>query len=338
MSILASCLALVALPHWGLAADYEDALRGGYDWNDTTQYDDTIGFEAGLRYIYSLGQHKYSVNGATATIDDTSHILEGHLRINDYSTNTFLRGTGGYGIAINGTYAGGAGSFNSGNIAYTVFDLGQFWLGGEDEGYGVGGFVGYQYLADNPDVGRASFTTATSATDVSWSTASTYWTVPYDSEPNAVDIHALRLGASLKADLGSMADVSLDLAAIPYANISGTLGSWGTASYVSGGATHIQSSATTLEGWGYGAAADLMFGLKPVDNVAVRIGGRAQYLQGTYNAIHSIASITNQTDTDAPPDGVYDTPPTFSNQNVIWTDNPFSMWRLGAVLELSVAF
>lgn len=336
--VLAGCLALAAGSNTVLAADYPDTFRGSYDCCDANQYEDSIGFETGLRYVYSLGSHTYSVGGNTETAEDTSHVLEGFLRIDDYSTNTFLRGTGGYGFAMNGTYADGAGTISDGTLGYGTIDLGHYWLGGKKDGYGLGAFIGYQYLNDNPDTGRANFTTATSADDVSWSTTSTYWTVPYDSEPNAVDIHALRLGVSARADLGDIMDVSLDVAAIPYANLSGTLGSFGTPTFVAGGATHIQSSATTIEGWGYGAEAEMMFGLKPADNVAVRIGGRARYLQGTYDATHSIASITDQSDSSVPADGIYDTPPVVTNQNVIWTDNPFSMWRLDGMLELSVSF
>ena len=303
--VVAGCIVLVALPQSALAADYPaadypDGMRGSYDWSDPTEHEDDVGFEVGLRYVYSLGSHTYSVGNQTGTSDDTSHILEGHLRIDDYTTDTFLRGTGGYAIAINGSYDNGYGTISDGTIAYSVFDLGQYWVGGKDEDYGLGGFVGYQYIGDNPDIGRANFTTATSADDVTWSTTEPYWAVPYDSEPNSVDIHALRLGLTATADLGDIADVSLDLAAIPYANISGTLGAFGTPTTSYNGVTRIQSSATTLEGWGYGAEAQLMFGLKPVENVAIRFGGRAQYLEGTYDATHSIASITDQADSSVP--------------------------------------
>jgi hypothetical protein len=341
--LLPACLAFAVAPQMAIGADYWDdsfpeGMRGSYNWSDTDQIETPLGFEFGLRYLYSRGGHSFSVGGTEETSNDTSHILEGHLRIDDYSTKSFLRGNIGYAIATTGDYSGdwGSGQISDGTIGYIGGDLGQYWLGDPEEGVGLGGFIGYQYLNDNPDIGRANFTTAASVSDISWSTTSTDWTVPYDSEPNTVEVHMLRLGASARAELNDMVDISLDVAAIPYASISGTLGAFGVTSTGSN-PTYIQSSVAEVDGWGYGAAADLMLGFHPFENMVLRMGGRARYLQGTYDATYSVARITDQEETTLG-SGTYDIEPGFSNQGYITTDNPFSMWRVNGLLELTGSF
>ncbi len=341
---LTASLALCALPQSALSADYPDTswpddMRGSYNWGEQSEWD-AVGFEASLRYVYSVGHHEYSVGNTKETSDDTSHILEGNLRIEDYSTSSFLNTTVGYSIAINGSYSGdwGSGNIVDGSIGYGTIDLGRYFFGDPRDGFGVGGFIGYQYLSDNPDIGRANFTTASSAADINWSTASNFWTVPYDSKPNQVDIHMLRLGASVRAELNDAVDFDVDVAAIPFAGIGGTLGAFAYSNADYGSYALIQSSPVDLSGWGYGATADVAIGFHPTDNMIVRLGGKAQYLQGTYDATYSVATITDPVDTTVPPDGTYDGAPTFSNQGYITTDNPFSQWRLGAMLELGVSF
>lgn len=305
------------------------------DWSSDAG--DPLGFEFGLRYWYSRGGQNIHLGSGSAGAIDTTHILEGHLRIDDYSTNTFFRALAGYSMAISGNYWSdlGSGTTTGGQIGYAGADFGGYWFGDPNNGLGLGGFVGYQYQNESPDTGRANYTTAASASDITWSTSSTYWTVPYDSKPNNININMLRLGMSAKANLGTMADVSLDVAGIPYANISGVLGGFGVATTGSN-PTYIQSSPTEAHGWGYGAAADLMLGFRPVENMVIRLGGRAQYLQGTYDATFSRAAIIDQKDSNG--DGIYDVAPVYSNQNYVVTDNPFSMWRLGALVELTYSF
>lgn len=327
--------ALLASP--AFAADYPE-MRSSFplDWVKDSPAD-PVGFEAGLRYWYSLGGRNYEVSGNKESAKDTSHILEGYLRIDDYSTNTFLRGNVGYSIAISNDYSGdwGSGTSSNGAVGYANADLGQYWFGDAQNGVGVGGFLGYQLMYDNPDMGRANYTTATSADDITWSTSSTYWTAPGASEANDLYINALRLGVTAKAKLGDFGDLTVDVAGIPYANLTGTMGAFGVGQSGSN-PTYIQSSPTEVNGWGYGATADIMLGFHPIENMNIRIGGRAEYLQGQYDANYSVAAITDQTDSNS--DGTYDTAPVYSNQSYISTDNPFSMWRYGAMMELTYAF
>ena len=342
IGVISGCLALVALPQSGMAADYDtsDVLRGSYDW--TTPEEDSIGFEFGLRYLYSKGGQSHSISGEPETSNDTSHILELHGRIDDYSTNYFLRGTAAYGISTEGDYSGdwqnfGNGQVSDGVVSYIGGDLGQYWFGSPRDGFGVGAFVGYQYLNDNPDIGRANFTTAASASDITWSTTSTEWRVPMDSAQNNLQVHMLRLGGTARAELNDSLDFSLDVAAIPYANISGTMGAFGIANIAqSATTTWVQSSAAEVDGWGYGAAAEAAFGFRPAKNMLIRLGGRARYLQGTYDSTFYGATITEQADADN--DGTYETAPIFTNQRYISTDNPFKMWRIGGFLELTGKF
>lgn len=318
------------------AADFPE-MRSALPIDWSSDAGDPLGFEFGLRYWYSRGGQNVQFGSGTAAAQDTTHILEGHLRIDDYSTNTFFRALAGYSLAISGDYWNdlGSGSTTGGQVGYVGGDFGGYWFGDPNNGLGVGGFVGYQYQNESPDTGRVNYTTAASASDITWSTTSTYWTVPYASKPNNININMLRLGLSAKANLGAMADISLDVAGIPYANISGTLGGFGVTTTGSN-PTYIQSSPVEAQGWGYGAAADLMLGFRPVENMVIRLGGRAQYLQGTYDGTYSVAAITDQQDSNS--DGTYDVPPVYSNQNYISTNNPFSMWRLGALLELTYSF
>ncbi len=339
---LTTGLALVALPCSVLAADYPGDdyptdLRGSYDWTNSQDGESPVGFEFGLRYVYSKGERSFSIGNTKETSHDTTHILEGDLRIDDYTTSSFLRGTVGHSVAISGDYGGdwGNGTIVDGTVGYFTTDFGQYWIGDPRDGFGVGGFIGYQYLYDNPDIGRSNFTTARSANDITWNPANTDWTVPYDSKPNALNMHMLRLGASGRAELNDMFDISLDVAAIPYTSITGTMGAYGIAT-TGTNPTYIQASPEEVNGWGYGGAADLAVGFHPFENMVIRLGGRAQYLEGTYDATHAVASITDQTNLDG--DAVYENSPNFAEQYYVTTDNPFSMWRVSGFLELGGKF
>lgn len=118
---------------------------------------------------------------------------------------------------------------------------------------------------------------------MTWSTATGNWSVGFDSTPNAVDIHALRLGLAGKAELGTFADISGELVAMPIGWMTGTMGAYGVSSF-GANPTYIMSSPTTVNGFGYGAAAEVMLGIHPTDNMTIRVGGRAQYMQGRFDA------------------------------------------------------
>ena len=83
-----------------------------------------------------------------------------------------------------------------------------------------------------------------------------------------------------------------------------------------------------------------MLGFHPSENLTIRFGGRATYLQGEYEATYDTAMVTPgeqlpSDDPAAPP--VYG-PPTFSKQGVISTNNPLSFLRYGALFELTGRF
>lgn len=263
---------LVSTPMSALAADYLDPLpelRGGFseEWG-FAEDPSPISMEAGIRYVYSMGSHGMTTFGGNYSSADTSHIVELHGRIDDHSTATYVKGYAGFAAAINGTYEtpefGGTQTMNNGIIGYGVADIGYTPL---DLGnMQFGGFAGYQYLVDTPDMGRATFATAGGGGD---------------SEVNAHEIHALRLGVAGGGDVNEWFDVHAEAAAIPYANLSGTYGAFYQAPFLSGGDVFEQGSAGSINGSLYGAAGELMVGFHPTDNMAIRIGGRAQYLTGS---------------------------------------------------------
>jgi hypothetical protein len=75
----------------------------------------------------------------------------------------------------------------------------------------------------------------------------------------------------------------------------------------------------------------------PTENITVRLGGRAWYLQGTVDATYTAAQIGNPTDgPDVDPD--LDQAPIFVNGGFIETNNPFSMLRYGLLAELTYSF
>lgn len=331
--IAASALATLACAAPALSADYFDDMRPAYsdDWQD-----DSISFELGVRYWYSLGSQSIELSGDTFTADDQSHSAEGHFRINDSQTNTYLKGVAGYAFAINGTGTTPSGgvTVTDGKVGYIGADLGYAAFGNQESG--VGPLIGYMYRKDAPNIGRESFTTATSAADINWQTGTQNWSVGFDSAPNDVDIHALRLGVSGQAKFGEMFDINAEVAAVPYARVSGTLGSFGFTPVVTPTTTTYLASPAAIDGWGYGAMGELMLGVHPTDNMIVRLGGRAWYLQGVADSTFDTVTITHPADADADPD--YEVPPTYSRQSFISTANPFSFLRYGLLAEVSVKF
>src|SRR5690606_15275869 len=103
------------------------------------------------------------------------------------------------------------------------------------------------------------------------------------------DIHALRLGVKGAADF-EMFDVQAEVAAIPYAHVSGTVG--GSATLGGGGFSFpgvpvpvYEHAPTTLSGRGYGVMAETMVGFHPTENLTLRVGGRAWYMEGKLDAV-----------------------------------------------------
>lgn len=345
-SIPVLAIALVAFCVTGpvFAADYLDDLgdfRGPLpgDWGADSETD-PIGIEAGLRYWYALGAQSYSVGSSDFTGDDVSHILEGHFRVDDFTTNSYVKALVGSTVATNGTFSTfndptlTTGSIVDGKIAYAGADFGM-GVFGDSSSTSVGWLAGYHYWNDSPDTSRANYTTATSASDVTWSPVDGSWSVGGDSQENNIDIHALRLGISGKTNLGFL-DISGEVAAVPFAWVNGTLGAAGVGSTTTGSNTTIQSSATSVNGYGYGAMAELMLGVHPTDNMTIRVGARAWYLQGTVDATYSTITVSDPVDSNS--DGTFDTGPVVTSQDYISTSNPFSQFRAGALVELTYSF
>jgi hypothetical protein len=243
-SRLAIALAAIGAALPATAADfpaYDDSFRPAYpdDWQPIADQE-PLGFEFGLRYWYSWGEDDWNPAGANHSSDDRTQFLEGHLRIDDYSTQSYVKGLAGYSVVINGDYsnpvtAPGSADLGSGGIGYAGADFGWSPFGDAGNGSGIYGLVGYQYWGEAAD-------------------------------PNHIDIHALRLGLSARANF-DMFDVSAEVAAVPYAWVNGTLATG------SGAETAIDTSA-------YGVMGELMLGITPTPNFAARVGGRAWYLKG----------------------------------------------------------
>ncbi len=276
MSIFALLFSSPAFSAEILSNDFTD-LRGSYpvEW-DMSDNGDPLDFEFGVRYFYSIGSSAMTVNGGDYSSSDKSHIVELHGRIDDNSTSTYLKAWGGYSAVIEGTYStpatGGGVTMNGGKVAYVGADFGYMPFGNGD--FQLGGFVGYQYYSDNPDMGRQNYVTVSGASE---------------SEVNNSEIHELRLGGVINADLGDKLDINIEGALIPYAAISGTYGAFSLPNFVDSGITYEQGSAGILSGSLYGASAEAMLGLHATDNLTIRVGARAHYLTGNSATMEYIA-------------------------------------------------
>lgn len=355
MSRLATSLVVLAaaLGSSAYAADWnespEEIYRDAYsiepkDWNEMGDETDGIHIETGLRYWYSMGSQTFQAVGSSFENTDTSHIVELHLRVDDDGTRTYAKGWAGYSAAISGSYSddyNGVGDITDGKIAYGGADFGWNTFG-DGNGSGAGVFAGYQYWNDSPRTTRSSFTTATSSGEVSYDSDTGQVFLPWDSVDNNIDVHMLRLGVSGKATLADgLFDISGEVAAVPYATISGVIGGAGLDPELLtplGNYSFVKSSATSIDGSGYGAMGELMLGMHPVENVTFRVGGRAWYLQGTADNTFSAITLTDPSDSDAGEAPNYDTPPTVTNQNYIELAQPFSLFRYGLLAELTYAF
>lgn len=356
-SLAALVAAMAAVP--ASAADWGDDwgggedLRGSYinepkDWSGLGDENDPLKLEFGIRYWYSWGSQSVTSGGVAATATDQSHIGEAHLRIEDNLSNVYVKAWGGYSIAINGT--GASTAISDGSISYVGADIGWQALS-DGNGNGLGPLIGYMYWNDSPDTGRYNFTTATSAADITYDPVSGQTFVPGDSAPNNIYANMLRLGIQGKASFGDFFDITAEVAAIPYAQVKGQVGAddptFSTAEYSgsaqdpyggeSGNISSIRSSPTSIDGWGYGAAAELWVGMQPIENLTFRLGGRAWYLQGTADATYTRAFIGDPSESGGPGTG-YDTDPTFNNAGFIETNNPFTMLRYGLLGELTYRF
>lgn len=264
MVLLLSGAAPALAADWGEGGDWDveyGDLRGPLvnepkDWSEWGDETDPLTFEFGLRYWYSWGAHQMTVIGDSYTRDDTSHIAEAHLRIDDDSSGVYLKGVAGYSAIINSNYSTPsttAGPVQGGRVLYAGADIGYAPLG--EGGTMFGGFAGYQYWNDSPDMGRVNFIGG--------------------SRPNDINFHMIRLGLSGRLDLGGIADISAEVAAIPYAPVWGTYGAFDGSA-----APGDQSSAGNLSGWLYGAAGEVMARFRPHENWTIGVGGRAWYLTG----------------------------------------------------------
>lgn len=332
---------------WGGEMDF----RSGYqsyepkDWNAVGEDDDGIHIETGLRYWYSMGSQ--TVDGATA--DSTGHQGEVFLRIEDDATATYASATAGYSMAVTGEFGGG--EIIDGAIGYAGADFG--WSAFNDgQGNGFGGLVGYQYWMEAPDTGRTNFSTLNGGDTVDYNTATGQTFLPGNSTPNHVDINALRLGVQGKATFNQFIDFRAEVAAVPYATVSGVIGvedpTFSNAVYngpaqppynfsETGNIDSMRSSETELNGWGYGAMAEAFVGLHPTENITFRLGGRAWYVTGTADTTYSRVQISDPENVDlGDPD--YEVAPVVTETNLIQTNTPFSFLRYGLLAELTYAF
>jgi hypothetical protein len=354
------------------------------DWSGLGDKDDGLRFEFGARYYYSMGASSFAINsgliGDHGTMEetDTSQMVEAHLRIDDQPTHVYAKGVAGLAFKTDGasTDVFGTTTVNDGHLGYAGADVGYSILG-DGKVFALSPFVGYMYWNNSPNTYHDNYTTAKSAADITFDPSSGQTFIPGSSSVNDINAHMLRLGISTKADMG-LFDISGEVAAVPYAKMMGTLGAGGgsaTGDFViydnqsspSFGPTgltgafnihHIQSSPTTIDGWGYGGMAEAMIGFHPSPNWVFRLGGRAWYVQGTVDASFSRATIGDPTDANQPVAGTpadpgpppvpaipgqinspnFDTPPTFGNQNYITRGNPFSMLRYGVLAEVTYSF
>jgi hypothetical protein len=304
-SIFFAAAACLAAPV--LAADWEeDGFREGYP-DDWEMPGDVLNFEIGVRYWYAMGSQQITAFGDEYTIGDQSHIIEGHLRIEDDATSSYVKALAGYAGLISGSYttpAAADADIQGGVIGYAQTDFGWMPLGDDD--FRIGGLIGYQYWNDSPSMGRANFTTATGG----------------DSEENSFAAQSLRLGVTSKFAFGDMFDLTAELASVPFGWVNGTFGAHDVANIMVGPTVYQKSSATTVTGRLWGGQGELMFGVHPTEKLTVRVGGRAWYLTGPVEATFSMAEVGNPS----------------NQQSFVGELEKFSLWRYGAVAELSYRF
>lgn len=325
-----------------LAADFPSDLRGGYTeqgWEDSSF--EGVGLTTGVRYWYAKGGQNVESFGESFTSNDTTHFGELYLRVDDDYTKSFVNLVGGYSALINGTYSNSAdgvtdAAITDGKVAYFMGDFGYMPIHFEDgdNSGGLGLIAGYQYWNDSPDMGRGNFATIDSAADVSWDVGTGEPIYGGDSTVNNLDVNALRLGVVGEADMGAF-HISAEAAAIPYAQVNGTLAARIVPTTDFGTYQVTQSGPTEFSGNGYGGTAQVMVGTS-FDNWNFNVGGRAWYLEARGEARYEVATVTDGVDSE--PDGTYETDGTVALQNYVTDLQAFSMWRYGILAELSYSF
>ena len=157
------------------------------------------------------------------------------------------------------------------------------------------------------------------------------------------NIHEAKIGLAARADMGAF-DLTGEATITPYAWVHGTYGAYDAGfpgAYGGGpdGATQLQASAASINGFAYGAGGKLLVGFHPTDNLTLRLGGRASYLQGAYDTTFDGATIGHPATIPVPVPGgpLYDAP-SLAKQTYIIDNNPFSMFRYGALIEVSGRF
>lgn len=301
---LVAVVAVSASP--GLAADWFNDFRPAYEDDWALPADDPISIELGARYWYSWGSHRMEVGGDSYATDDTSHILEAHLRVDDASSDFYAKGLAGYSAVINSDYStpttGGTWNSQSGTIHYLGGDIGWMPVGNDEVKFG--GFLGYQYWNDSPDMGRENFLEASGAGN---------------SLPNNLEYHMLRVGLAGRAELGDRFDLTAEVAAVPYTILNGTYGALAAPGIPPG---YVPGSPGNVSGWLYGAGGEVMARFHPTENWTIGLGGRAWYLTGQ-------ADVTFDTrDPANPSDGVH---------WITKTEN-FSTLRYGLLGEITYRF
>lgn len=282
-----------------LAADYPE-LRPAFP-QDWLIPDDSLRFEFGARYWLSWGAQDAGFTAAGfgdvgISTRDTTHIGELHGKIEDLSTQTYLSGKAGLGLSTTGTYdisPASSGAIRSGSsIGYAGADYGWLPFGNMTEGVAVGGLVGYQYWKDAPDIGTGSYAAAFDG----GGNPTTLGAAKDD-----LDIHALRLGVKAQASYDRF-DIQAEVAAVPYAAVSGTVGGSAPGGFNFPGipVTIYERAPTTLTGHGYGVMAEGMVGFHPTENLTLRVGGRAWYIQGDLEAQFHGQSILGTADLTLP--------------------------------------
>lgn len=288
MKRLSQCaLAVVALSTAtpAFAADYfqqSPDLRPAYPegWENP---DDSIRFEFGTAYWYSWGGQDASFTSAfgpvSLAVRDQTHIGELHGKIEDLSTQTYVAARAGLGLGTTGTYnisPAGAGAIgNASRIGYAGGDFGWLPFGTMTDGLALGGFVGYQYWKDAPDIGTGQYATAFDGA---------FNPTAYGAAQDNFDIHALRVGLKTTAEFEKF-DLQAEAAWVPYAQVTGTVGGSSPGGFNFGGIIVNENAPTTLSGAGRGVMAEAMLGFRPTDNLTLRVGGRAWYLEGNLDAV-----------------------------------------------------
>ncbi|WP_338607263.1 hypothetical protein V6617_12360 [Pelagibacterium nitratireducens] len=177
---------------WGVQPD--PVFKPAYPV-DMMPQEDSLDFEAGIRYFYGMGGQSFNLGGTNYSANDTSHALEVHGRIDDHSTSTYVKGHIGYGAITDGEFAPNGGDYNTGRVGYINADFGYLPLDTGSVKAGV--FGGYMYADESP-------------------------------EGSGPIVHGLRLGVAGQAEFNNIFDISAEAAIIPYASVTGSFRNGGT--------------------------------------------------------------------------------------------------------------